>query len=96
MKSKAKKSAEAKLYKIEKGMRVPEVTQATASVTVGAVAATMAKLEKGESFLIKHELAAMKGAVMFRGFRQRESERKGTRIFISRKVGKGLRIWRTQ
>ena len=55
-----------------------------------------AKLEKGESFLIKDELEALKAAKVLRDFQTRERERKGTREFASRKVGKGMRIWRVR
>ena len=101
MKSKSKKGLAGKgggraaaLYKIETGVKVSAVTQGTSSVAVGAVAATMAALEKGQSFLIKNELSALKAAPMYRGFQQRERARGGGREFTSRKVGTGLRIWR--
>ena len=94
MKLKTKKSAGPKLYKIETGIKVPPVVQGVSSVAVGAVAATMERLAAGQSFLIKDELEAIKAALTYRGFRQRESERGGAREFTSRKAGKGLRIWR--
>ena len=103
MKSKSKKGVHRKgtgkevaLYKIETGVKLNEIVQGTSSVAVGAVAATMSALEKGQSFLIKDELAALKAGPTYRGFLQRERERGGEREFTSRKVGSGLRIWRTK
>lgn len=85
-----------KLHKIETGIKLTAVVQGTSSVAVGTIAATMALLEKGQSFLIKDELEALKAGPMFRGFQQRERARGGAREFTSRKVGNGLRIWRVK
>ena len=53
MKNKKKSSAGSKLYKIEKGIKVPEIAVSRIAVFPSAVALTLAKLEKGDSFLIK-------------------------------------------
>ena len=54
-----------KLYRIEKGIKVPPRAQPIASVQVSMAVATMAALAKGESFLIKDPFEAVKGAPTF-------------------------------
>lgn len=83
-----------KLYKIEKGIKLPPVAvNHEANMPTGA-ALTIAKLEKGDSFLVSNELEALKATRVLRGFQKRERARKGGREFTSRKVGAGVRIWR--
>ena len=88
-----KKAREVKLYKIEKGIRIPDVTQAQ-NGRPSLVALTLAILEKGDSFLIKDALEAMKGEKVVRGFNKRG--RSSGRVFTTRKTGNGVRIWRTK
>ena len=84
-----KKIASPKHYKIEKGIKIPPVTQQT-GVKPGAVALTLQVLQPGDSFLVKDELAALKARTVAIGMGR--SDRK----FTARKVGKGVRIWRVK
>ena len=85
-----------KLYRIDKGIKVAAIGVSHKATKPSAVALTMHKLAKGESFLIKDELAALKASKVMRDFQKRERIRKGTRGFTSRKVSTGLRIWRVR
>ena len=88
--AKVKKASAPKLYKIEKGMAIPEVEQAYHGKP-GAVALTMQVLELGQSFLVKDELEAVKARKTVQ-----DISRRGGKVFTTRKVGKGVRIWRTK
>ena len=88
-----KKAREVKLYKIETGIRIPDVVQAQIG-RPGAAALTLAQLEKGDSFLVKDALAAIKAEKVVRGFNKRG--RSSGRVFTTRKTGSGVRIWRTK
>ena len=88
-----KKAREVKLYKIETGIKIPDVTQAQ-NGRPGAAALTLAQLEKGDSFLVKDALTAIKAEKVVRGFNKRG--RISGRVFTTRKTGSGVRIWRTK
>lgn len=85
-----------KLYKIDKGIKLPPVAVNHTPSTPSAAALTLAKLEKGDSFLIRDELAAMKAMKVVRDFQKRQRQRETGREFTSRKVGAGVRIWRVR
>ena len=51
---------------------------------------------EGRELIITDELAALKATKVLRDFQKRERERKSKREFTSRKVGKGMRIWRVR
>ena len=83
-----------KTYKIEKGIKVPAIGQRTGAVKVSPVAATMSELKKGESFLVKSPLEVVKAEKVMRDYMRRERERAGDRVFTSRRMSGGVRIWR--
>ena len=85
-----------KLYKIETGIKLPTIAVSHKATMPSRAALTMATLEKGESFLIKDELDALKATKVMRDFNTRERERKTGREFVQRKVGKGIRMWRVK
>ena len=85
-----------KTYKIEKGIKLPPVGQRNGQMKVSPVAATMNELKKGESFLIKSPLEVAKSEKVLKDFMRRERERGGNRIFTSRRIGGGVRIWRVK
>lgn len=85
-----------KLYKIDKGIKLPAISVSHKATAPSPVALTIAKLEKGDSFLVREELAALKAGKVLRDFQQRERARKGTRQFTARKSGSGVRIWRVK
>jgi hypothetical protein len=85
-----------KLYKIDKGIKLTPVAVSHRATLPSAAALTLAKLDKGDSFLIRDELAALKASKVLRDFQKRERARKGSRAFTSRKVGTGTRIWRVR
>ena len=85
-----------KTYKIEKGIKVPPIGQRNGEVKVSLVAATMNELGKGESFLVKSPLEMVKAEKVMRDYVRRERARDGDRAFTSRRIGGGVRIWRTK
>lgn len=84
------------LYKVEKGIKVPPIAVNHEPTMPSAAALTLHVLEKGDSFLIKDELAAIKGSKVVLGANAREAVRKSGKAFVTRKVGKGMRVWRTK
>lgn len=88
--------ASAKIYKIEKGIKVPAVAINREPSEPSAAALTLQKLDKGESFLIKDELDAIKAVKVVRDAMGRERARKSAKEFTTRKVGTGVRIWRVK
>ena len=91
-----KKTRVPKLYKIDKGMKVPEIAVNREQTTPSRTSLTMQVLEKGDSFLIKDEVAALKSLKVVRDFVSRDRRRDVDRVFTTRKVGNGLRIWRVK
>ena len=89
MKSKTKKAAQPKLYKIDKGVKLwaPEPRQGSGP---GAVSLTLQAMEPGDSFRVKDELEAIKARKVVL-----DIEKRG-RVFTARKDGNGVRIWRTK
>lgn len=85
-----------KLYKIEKGIEIPPILRAGSNGKSSAVVATVQCLKRGESFLVKDPLDAVKASKALRDFMRRERSTDGKRAFISRKIGAGLRIWRVR
>lgn len=85
-----------KLYRIDKGIKVPPRSQPTPSVQVSMAVATMTALAKGESFLIKDAFEAMKAEKRMRDLNARQRDNGGGRVYAARKVGDGTRIWRTK
>ena len=91
-----KKTREPKLYKIDKGLKVPKIAVNRKQTTPSLTSLTMQVLEKGDSFLIKDEVAALKSMKVVRDFVSRDRKRDVDRVFTTRKVGNGLRIWRVK
>ena len=85
-----------KLYRIDKGIKVPPRSQPTPSVQVSMAVATMAALAKGESFLIKDPFEAVKAEKRMRDLNGRQRDNGGGRVYAARKIGDGTRIWRTK
>ena len=85
-----------KPYKIESGIKIPEMGKSGGGTEVSMAALAMGKLEKGDSFLIKDELTSLRASKAMRDFNRRESTRGSKRAFLSRKSGKGVRIWRVK
>lgn len=85
-----------KPYRIEKGIPVTKAQQPISDGKVTRAGLTIGALSKGESFAIKEPVEAIKGAKTMRDFNRRERDNKGTRFFVSRKTGEGVRIWRVK
>ena len=85
-----------KTYKIEKGIKLPPPAVAVSNGKPTPAAATMVQLEKGESFLVKDALEAIKAEKTMRGMNGRQRETSGGRLFTARKIGNGVRIWRVK
>ena len=84
-----------KLYKIETGIKVPPVAHPGSGGETSAIVATMQKLRKTESFLVKGT-EALKASKAMRDLMTRERKSEGKREFVSRKLGVDVRIWRTK
>ena len=85
-----------KLYKIEKGVKIPAATHAGSSGAASAIAATMQIMKRGECFLVREPHHAIKASKVMRDFSARERKSKGKRAFVSRKLDIGVRIWRVK
>jgi hypothetical protein len=84
------------IYRIEHGKKVPPISRPAPTNTMSRAAATMNELKKGDSFLVKDPIDAIRAAKVMRDLQRRERERSGTRLFTSRKIADGVRIWRTR
>ncbi len=87
---------QAKLHRIERGIKIPPPALAHGNGKPSMATATMQALEKGESFLVRDPLEAVAADKAMRGFLRRERKQKGSRLFLSRKTAHGLRIWRVK
>jgi hypothetical protein len=85
-----------KLYKIEKGVKVPPPAKPTSNGRPSIAAATMQQLERGESFFIKDALDALIAQKKMRDMNARQRTVAGGRRFVARKAGTGTRIWRVK
>jgi hypothetical protein len=83
-------------YHIETGIKIPPIARPAASQTVSRAMTTLLALKKGNSFLVKDPLEAIHANKVMRDCLARERARQGTRLFTSRKVGIGIRIWRVR
>ena len=87
---------QSKLYKIDKGIKIPARAVSHKATAPSGAALTLQKLDRGDSFLIKDELAALKAIKVVRDFNTRERNRKSGKQFMTRKAGDGARIWRVR
>lgn len=85
-----------KLYKIDKGIKLPKPSVSKVATTPSRAAQTMQALAAGESFAVKDELDAMKASKVVRDFNGRERERATGRQFATRRIATGIRIWRVK
>ena len=85
-----------KHYKIEKGIKLSAPTTSTASAMTSPAVETMNLLSKGDSFLIKDALDAVHGEKKMRDMNSRQRENGGGRVFASRRMRGGVRIWRVK
>ena len=83
-----------KTYKIDKGIDLPAVAFSNGDNSTSRVVMTLALLEKGESFLIKDPLEAMRAEKRTRDYMRRERERGSKKQFAARRLHGGVRIWR--
>lgn len=85
-------------YKLEAGISIPkgQVGGGKSDGKPSKVARTLQVMVKGESFLIKDELEAMKAEKKMRDRNRRERLTGGTREYVSRRTPKGMRIWRVK
>ena len=85
-----------KPYKIEKRIKVPAPSRPTTASTVSRAAITMQVLDVGDSFLVSDDLDAVKAEKSMRDMNAKCRARKDGRHFTSRRLPKGLRIWRAK
>ena len=84
-------------YRIETGIKIPPIVHRTSPTqTASRALETMLALKKGNSFVVKDALDAIHATKVMRDFLARERRRNGARLFTSRKVGAGVRIWRVK
>jgi hypothetical protein len=85
-----------KSYKIENGVKVPPPSRPKIRTTPSRAAITMQALAVGDSFLIRDELDALKAEKSMRDMNTSARDRKDGRRYVSRRLPKGLRIWRVK
>lgn len=95
-KQKAKKQIIIKPYKIDKGITLAPISGNTGDGKASKATLTMTLMKAGESFLVKDGLDSHRAVKNMRDLMSRERKTGGKRIFESRQVGAGHRIWRTQ
>ena len=83
-----------KLYKIDKGIKLPKPRQVASDGRPSVATATMEELARGDSFIIKNPLEAVHAEKKMRNKNARERERGGKRQWVSRRDGDAVRIWR--
>ena len=81
-------------YKIEKGIKVPKAAKTGTDKNLSRVGVTLPLLKKGASFLVKEPLEAMRAEKKMRDKNAREREVGSGKVFTSRRVNGGVRIWR--
>ena len=84
------------LYKIEKGIKLPRPSLTVSNGKPSIAVATMALLKKGESFLVKDPLEAIKAGKRMRDLNARQRESGEKRVYASRRVAAGVRFWRVK
>ena len=77
-----------KLYKIEKGVPVPEVSHVTGNGEPSRVIETLKLLEKGDSFLIKDPLDALRAVKVVTDFNRRKRLKGDKMSFTTRRLPK--------
>ncbi len=85
-----------KPYKIEKLIKVPAPSRPKTATTISRAAATMAVLEAGDSFLVTESMEAIKAEKSMRDMNGTGRRQRNGRRYVSRRLPKGLRIWRVR
>lgn len=80
------------IYKLEKGIPLSEPFVGKSGGGPGRVSLTLSAMEKGDSFLIRDELEALKAS---KTLRDRNGRGDG-KNFTQRKVKNGWRVWRVE
>ena len=83
-----------KPYKIEKGVKLPPPSRSKSASEISRAAVTMQTLEVGESFLVAEPLEAVKAEKSMREMNASARHRNDRHRFASRRLPRGLRIWR--
>jgi hypothetical protein len=83
-----------KLYKIEKGLKLPAPSRPKTASEISKAALTMRALKTGESFLIADLYDGLKAEKSMRDLNAAERGRSSGRCFASRRTKRGVRIWR--
>ena len=99
MKQKAKakeKLTRIKIYKLENGIKIPEPVQPRGDGKPTKVAMTLSAMAPGQSFLIGDELLAMKASKVVMDRNGREKSKPDGRQFVTRRIKRGLRVWRVK
>lgn len=85
-----------KLYKIESGIKLPDISTNNGDGKQSMANATLTALKVGQSFLVRDGLEAMKAAKVMRDLKRRDRKTGAKRDFASRQVKGGMRFWRTR
>jgi hypothetical protein len=84
-----------KLYKIEKGIKLPMTNLVNVGTSTTRATATLAQLKPGEGFLITDAMEGVLSPKRMRDYARRENARGNSKIFAVRRLENGVRIWRT-
>jgi len=85
-----------KTYKIESSVKLPPPSRPKTKSLPSRAAMTMQALAVGESFLVRDDLEAIRAEKSMRDMNASARERKDGRRYASRRLPKGLRIWRVK
>lgn len=83
-----------KLYKIEKGIKLPAPSRPKSSGHPSRAAATMQALAVGDSFFIRDPLDAIRAEKTMRDMKASARDAGRPHVLTSRRTRGGLRVWR--
>jgi hypothetical protein len=82
------------LYKIDKSLRLPAPSRPKTASETSKAAHTMHALRVGESFLVADPYGGLKAEKSMRDLNAAERGRASGRCYASRRMKRGVRIWR--
>ena len=85
-----------KLYKIEKGIKLPAPSRPKSTGQLLRAAATMRALAVGDSFFIRDPLDAIRAEKTMRDMNASARSARRPQVMTSRRVKGGLRVWRVE
>lgn len=86
-----------KIYKLDKGIKMPEQSHASGSSNQPSkVSVTLQAMAPNDSFAVTDELEAMKAVKVVMDANSRAKGKTDGKKYATRKMKKGIRVWRIQ